>query len=177
MFPHFHLPVVQPSPNLPRPVPAGCIAWQWPCWMKPKRISPQWWVYGEIHHVKIWVKIHEKKVINMMKYGEHLKNLDHHVSCLESHAGEMCFFWCGGPGKSLPTGLSGPDARDLRAVLVLVGWNAGGVMNPGRCIALPPQAVVRRYCLGRSQLDGHSNHLGEKNFRRRWMDQKDVSST
>ena len=57
----FHLPVVQPSPNLPRPVPAGCIAWQWPCWMKPKRISPQWWVYGEIHHVKIWVKIHEKK--------------------------------------------------------------------------------------------------------------------
>jgi hypothetical protein len=29
--------------------------------MKPKRISPQWWVYGEIHHVKIWVKIHEKK--------------------------------------------------------------------------------------------------------------------
>ena len=92
VFPHFHLPVVQPSPNLPRPVPAGCIAWQWPCWMKPKRISPQWWVYGEIHHVKIWVKIHEKKVINMMKYGEHLKNLDHHVSCLESHAGEMCFF-------------------------------------------------------------------------------------
>jgi len=31
----------------------------------------------------------KKKVINMMKYGEHLKNLGHHVSCLESHAGEM----------------------------------------------------------------------------------------
>lgn len=33
------------------------------------------------------------------------------------------------------------------------GWNAGGVMNPGRCIVLPPQAVVRRYQFGGAIFD------------------------
>ena len=139
----------------------------------------------------------------MMKYGEHLKNLGHHVSCLNPmFAGEMCFFWCGGPRKSLPTGLSGPDARDLRAVpWVECPWWGDELTATAHCSAPRPLhraatagsgeaipvwgAIVLitenpkgSHCLGgRSQLDGHSNHLGENNFRRIWMDQKDVSST
>ena len=146
---------------LPRPVLVGCIAWQWPCWMKPKRISPRKpWMLGEI-----WWNLPRLSFLNATwctirteiswTYDEIWWNLvklwvKYHVSCLESHVfrrwnpiclvrrtKKVSFNWIIGARRQ---GSQSCSAVPWDMMPLVPGWHF-----PGRCIVLPPRAVVRRY--------------------------------